>query len=97
MLRPLVVLLAAGFAVWALLDLASTPRTRVRVLPKPAWAVLILVVPVLGPLAWLALGRSPATPSRPGPPSRPLAPDDDPEFLRKLDEDRRRTRPDEPA
>jgi hypothetical protein len=35
----------------------------------------------------------PGGPGRPG--VRPVAPDDDPEFLRRLDEQRRRRRPDE--
>ncbi len=96
MIRPLAALLAAGLTVWALLDLAQTPRPRVRGLPKPVWMIVVLLVPVLGPLAWLGLGRAPAPPSGGIQRPRPLAPDDDPEFLHRLDEERRRSRPDDP-
>ncbi len=83
--------------IYALLDIARTPSDDVRNLPKPIW-VLVWLVPLLGPLAWLALGRpqvGPASGSGPagpgslgGPrtPRGPSAPDDDPEFLKSLDE-----------
>lgn len=88
MLKALLVLGAAALAVWALLDLAQTPRSRVQVLAKPAWVLAVVLLPVLGALAWFMVGRS-AT-AAPRPPVRPLAPDDDPEFLRHLDDERRR-------
>lgn len=95
MIKPLVVLVAAALSVWAVLDLVQTPRDRVRGQSKALWALLALVVPVLGPLAWLALGRT--SPSRGGParPPGPVGPDDDPDFLRRLDEERRRQSPDD--
>lgn len=95
MLKPLLVLVAAGLTVWAVLDLAQTPRNRVRGQSKALWALAAVALPVVGPLAWLALGRvAPAGGGRPQPP-RPVGPDDDPEFLRRLDEQRRRQSPDD--
>jgi hypothetical protein len=58
------------------------------------WVLLILVVVLLGPLAWLATGRDRAAPATgSGVPRGPVAPDDDPEFLRNLG--RRRRHPDD--
>jgi len=85
--RVLVVLVAAGMAVWALLDLAQTPRGRVRLLPKPGWVALVLLLPFVGGLAWLLLGRAGPDEGR-RPVDRSVPPDDDPEFLRRLGERR---------
>ena len=102
---PIVVLLAVY--IYALIDLATSPGDEVRVLPRPVWLLVILLVPVLGPVSWLVFGRPPSRPDggdgggglrdriprpAPRPPSGyaggPVAPDDDPDFLRKLDEHR---------
>ena len=55
------------FAVWifTLADVAQAPGKQVRHLPKVAWAVLVLLFPVLGSAAWFALGR-PHAARRPG-------------------------------
>ncbi len=85
-------LAAAGFMLWSLIDLAQTPAAEVRTLPKAVWALAIVLVPVLGSVGWLVLGtgtdREDPGLGRGGQP-RPLAPDDDPDFLRRLDEQRR--------
>ena len=83
-MRALPVLLVLGLVVFALVDCLQTPSPEVRQVPKPLWLAAIVLVPVLGALGWLLLGRPrsgrrPATPRR-----RPLAPDDDPDFLRGL-------------
>jgi hypothetical protein len=58
------------------------------------WVLLVLLVPLVGVIVWLSVrwsrrtayaGQGPAAAPRRG------APDDDPEFLWRLDEDRRRT------
>ena len=78
-------LLSLGLLVFALVELTATPGTAVRTLPKPLWYV-VLVLPLIGPLSWLLLGRprrrDRSTPS--APPARPVAPDDDEDFLREL-------------
>jgi hypothetical protein len=86
-LRYLPTVIAIGLLVYCLLDCLQTPQASVRTLPKLAWVVVILIVPVLGPVCWLLAGRA-AGPSRSGgqPPRRgPQGPDDDPDFLRGLD------------
>ncbi len=79
---------------YSLVDLIATDSALIRNLPKLAWLAVIILVPILGPVAWIALGRPhgaallPGTQGVAGPPrskaKRPLAPDDDPEFLRRL-------------
>ena len=57
MARVFPVILIAALLIYALADCIMTPRDRVpRGLPKGLWIVLILV-PVIGPVAWLALSR----------------------------------------
>ena len=92
-------LLGLALLVYAVLDVVTTPRDAVRVLPKPVWLLLVLA-PVLGPVLWFSFGRPPRgtarTPLRRGSAAAPGAPDDDEEFLRELrrraDEQRRRAR-----
>ncbi len=64
-----VLLLAAVvFAtIYAFVDCLQTDRRLVRVLTKPAW-LLVVLVPVLGPVLWLVSGRSDA---HGGPAARP--------------------------
>jgi hypothetical protein len=92
-------LLSLALLVYAVLDVVTTPRDAVRVLPKPLWVLLVLP-PVVGPVLWFAFGRPPRGTARqslrPGAATEPGAPDDDEEFLRELrrraDEQRRRAR-----
>jgi hypothetical protein len=84
--------------IYAMIDLLRAPSAEVRLLPKWLWAIVILLLFLIGPLMWLILGRPRAQypPSggegggpggRRGPgPRGPVAPDDDPEFLRRIDE-----------
>jgi hypothetical protein len=78
-------LVVLGLFAYAVVDLVSTPASAVRTLPKPLWFVVVLP-PVFGPLAWLLFGRARRgrgdVPS--APPIRPVAPDDDEDFLREL-------------
>ncbi len=82
-------LIGLGLFVFAVVDLQSTPASAVRTFPKWLWWLLVLP-PVVGPVAWLLAGRPDrgALDLPPAPPARTLAPDDDEDFLREL---RRRT------
>jgi len=89
MLRVLVWLAVLALTVYAVVDCAQSEERRVRTLPKVLWVVLILVLPLVGPIAWLIAGRpeQPGTPRLGGPSRRegpPRGPDDDPDFLRRL-------------
>jgi hypothetical protein len=86
-LAPIVILLM----IFAVVDIAVIERARIRRLPRGAWIVLAIVLPIVGPVLWFFVGRM-----RPGEgtsasavasaPSRlgPIAPDDDPDFLGRL-------------
>src|SRR5688500_5083373 len=84
--------------VLALISCLSAEDGDVRALPRFVWIIVILLFPLVGSIVSFAVGR-PLTSARNktwraggGFPeaSRPRqAPDDDPEFLRKLDEQAR--------
>ncbi|ROT32493.1 PLD nuclease N-terminal domain-containing protein [Micromonospora sp. HM5-17] len=90
-------LLAIGqliLAVVALISCLSAEEDEIRALPRIAWVLIILFFPLVGSIVWFAAGRPlPAAGTSTGLGGRnrrPLAPDDDPEFLRSLDERRAR-------
>lgn len=70
--------------VFATVYASFTPGREMRVLGKTSWILLILFVPLIGAVLYFAIGRpiGGAGEKR----TRNLAPDDDPEFLRKLRE-----------
>lgn len=69
--------------VYTLVDCALFDRNRIRGLPRWVWIFVLILVPVVGPLLWLFVGRARPS-SAGGKASRSLAPDDDPEFLQRL-------------
>jgi Phospholipase_D-nuclease N-terminal len=72
------------FTVFVSVFAASADKREVRLIPKWVWVLLCIFVTPFGGLLYLTLGR-PAGAGK-GPQTRTLAPDDDPEFLRKLAE-----------
>lgn len=74
--KVLLVIAALGLTIFALIDLFSVSAQDVRGGSRFVWAVVILVLPVIGPALWLWLGRAPSDEPR------HLGPDDDPDFLR---------------
>ncbi|MFJ8634711.1 PLD nuclease N-terminal domain-containing protein [Streptomyces sp. NPDC093568] len=93
MLRVLMFLVPLALSVYAFIDCISTKDDDIRHMPKPLWAILVLVFPLVGSISWLIAGkkRSPAADGWSGVRDRPrrqwVAPDDNPEFLKSLDED----------
>lgn len=82
------IVLAAAVTLYGLFDCLLRDRGLVRVLPKPVWALIILLLPVLGFVMWYIFGRgSEAKPSQAPRRSGPTAPDDDEDYLRKVDRD----------
>jgi phospholipase D-like protein len=104
MLRVLVYAIPLILGIYALVDCIQTEDSAVRGLPKLAWVAVIVLLWIVGPIAWLLAGRDrsrvqPGTPRPAGPggglgqgrPTRRIvAPDDDPDFLQQLTRDRRR-------
>jgi len=76
-----------GAVAWLILTVfttvfaASASAREVRVLRKWIWILIILFVPIFGALLYLINGRPMGKPE-----TTQLAPDDDPEFLRRLAE-----------
>ena len=89
MLRVLLIVVGFGLSLYALIDCIRTEEERIKGLPKIVWILLIVLVSYLGPIAWIVAGRDREWPTLPEQ-RRPMAPDDDPDFLRDLDEDLRR-------
>ncbi|MFI6039602.1 PLD nuclease N-terminal domain-containing protein [Streptomyces sp. NPDC051315] len=94
MLRVLMFLVPLALSVYAFIDCISTKDDEIRHMPKPLWAILVLLFPLVGSISWLIAGkrRSPAAEGwsgvRGGRAQRQwVAPDDNPEFLKSLDED----------
>ena len=81
--------LVVVLTVFCAVDAAMLSRLRIRGVPRWAWMLIIVFVPVLGSILWLTVGR--------GRGIRTVAPDDDPEFLAELGKLLDGDNPDEPA
>jgi hypothetical protein len=90
LLRVVFVLVVIGVTIYALVDCLRSDGQDVRVLPRPAWFLVILLLPLVGGVLWIVAGQPRDGDGSERPRSRPVAPDDDPEFLRQLDLERRR-------
>lgn len=97
------VLIAVLVWLYAFYDALTAPPERVRNLPKAIWLLIVLLLPEVGALAWFVWGRPRAevrarvrqSPLRwqghdAARARKPLAPDDDAEFLKRLGNDLRR-------
>ncbi len=100
MLRVLMFLVPLALSVYAFIDCISTKDQDVRYMPKPLWAILVLVFPLAGSLSWLIAGKkrhpagaggsagSAGSPWSRGGRQQWVAPDDNPEFLKSLKDER---------
>lgn len=87
--RVLLVLAVLSASIFCIIECIQTEEHEVRNLPKIVWVLLILLAPVVGPVAWFVAGR-PRRERRGARPAgavkrQPAAPDDDPMFLAGLD------------
>ncbi|MCI9887087.1 PLDc_N domain-containing protein [Micrococcales bacterium 31B] len=80
MARALFILLWLGMSVYGITDIINTPAHRCRYMSKSTWAVIAVIVPIVGTAAWLYFGK--VREYKPSP--RQVAPDDDPDFLASL-------------
>lgn len=76
--------LVVALDVFALVDVMLIDGRRIRALNRPLWVLLILVLPVVGALSWLLVGRARRDGSGE---ARRVGPDDDPAFLYNLRRD----------
>ena len=97
MLRVLPALIELTLLIYCLIDAIQTPEAEMRNLSKLVWIVLILFIPLIGPIVWLVAGRPqrgsagqvpwPSARSAGHPQyerPRVVGPDDDPDFLREM-------------
>src|SRR5207245_7477232 len=80
-----VFLILFAFWIWAILDVIATDSGLCRNLPKGVWLILVLLLPELGSLAWLLLGRPEKRSWKPGStdysaPRNPIAYEDHPRY-----------------
>lgn len=82
MLRVLIPLLSIALTIYAAVDCIQTPDDRVQHLPKLLWLVLVILIPWVGPIAWIVAGRQRTAPPPRRRSSGPRGPEDDPDFMR---------------
>jgi hypothetical protein len=91
----LIILLAViALSVITLTDVLRAQADRVEVMPKALWVFMVLI-PIFGPIAWYLAGRPPkADGPRPNGKTKGPAkgPDDDPDFLWKLEKKMRQSK-----
>jgi hypothetical protein len=75
--------------VYGLVDVIRTDGRLTRGISKPAWIVVMIVLPVVGAILWLLIGRPRGSSPQQQSQRHPTAPDDDPDFLRNLEARRR--------
>lgn len=95
-MRALMFIVPLALTIYAFIDCLNTTEEDTKHLPKIAWVFIILLFWIVGPVVWLAAGknrhnRSGAT----GPGSwqrnrrqQWVAPDDNPDFLKSLKDDK---------
>ncbi len=79
-----------AFTIYSFINCLMTRDENVRALPKVVWAVLIILIAPFGGILWYVLGRERESRRPMHQATAPVAPDDDPEFLRRLGEDKER-------
>jgi len=84
LLRFLPLIIMIVLLVAALVDVIRIDPSRVRALPKGLWVIIIILIVIIGPILWFTLGRERLEKRNAGRYSGPTAPDDDPEFLRRI-------------
>jgi len=98
-LLPILFVVNVILVVAALISCLSAEEEDIRALPRLFWVLIILLFSPVGAIAWFLAGKEPRGGQRhvrrpgsgspePNRPRRTVAPDDDPEFLRRLESER---------
>lgn len=87
------VALTIALSIYAVVDCAMSEPRRIRVFQKQLWLIIVLLLPLVGPVCWILFGKGLITVNAGGGSSAgrdggsyggQRAPDDDSEFLRRL-------------
>jgi len=84
MARLVIPIVIIAFMIFAIVDLLLTSPARVRGVPKPVWAAIVILLPVVGAILWFWIGKES---SHPAESPRMVHPDDDPSFLANIRRD----------
>ena len=82
----LIGLVLVALWLYCIFDVISTEEVLMRNLPKIVWLMIVIFLPTIGSIAWLALGRPPFAGWRPGdtsvrpPTRRVMGPEDRDDF-----------------
>ncbi|XMN08352.1 PLD nuclease N-terminal domain-containing protein [Streptomyces griseobrunneus] len=95
-MRALLFIVPLALTIYAFIDCLNTSEEDTRHLPKIAWVFIILLFWIVGPVVWLFAGkarRNAATGTGPsswqrGRRQQWVAPDDNPDFLKSLKDDK---------
>lgn len=88
MLRVIGLIFLVALYIYFVIDVVRTPRGEVRSLPKLVWLLVVVFVPLIGGFLWMWLGRDwPSLSLSLRRRRHPVAPDDDPTFLKQLGDD----------
>jgi hypothetical protein len=74
-------IVAVTFMIYSIVDAALRPARLIRALPKWAWLLIIIAIPIIGGVLWFVIGRGRVQNATV---FRTVGPDDDPDFLGKL-------------
>jgi hypothetical protein len=76
--------------VYGLVDVIRTDGRLTRGFSKTTWIIMVVLLPLIGAALWFLIGRPRASAvAQPVYQHHPTAPDDDPDFLRNLEQRRR--------
>lgn len=89
-LQVIFVFALIAFTIFAVVDCFRTSNEKVRGLPRLLWVALIVLITPFGGILWFTLGKDRNRSAGQFQATGPVAPDDDPAFLRQLGEEKRR-------
>jgi hypothetical protein len=78
------ILLSLALTLYTFIDCAMRDETQIKKLPKWGWLLAIIFTGIIGPIAYLIIGRDRGPRGPKGGKKRILPPDDDPDFLRNI-------------
>ncbi|GAB1694053.1 PLDc N-terminal domain-containing protein [Krasilnikovia sp. M28-CT-15] len=94
MVRSFILLAAVQLVLLVLALIGALSADRVRTMPRALWVLAILLIPLIGAIAYFVWGRPLPAPAEGGPTrrntARPASPDDDPDFLRSMNTEQAR-------
>ena len=82
-----IIVIYTALALYSLFDCISFESSRIKMMPKAAWAAIILLLPVVGIALWFLFGRGGLARKADADKAVPAAPDNDPEYLQKISDD----------